>query len=118
MTGYALQLRIDPDPVREGILSVESTGISEADLREALKKLAVASDLRFGQVVGLAALIALLPGVETISEEKVKEVVEHLTRGVPGGQNLTIPAVNIANNVIKAAREAKSTNIAGTVGTA
>lgn len=102
-------------------MNVESTGISEADLREALKKLAVASDLRFGQVVGLAALIALLPGVETISEEKVKELVEHLVKGVPGGQNLTIPAVNIANNVIKAARETKSagvTNSTGTVGNA
>lgn len=99
-------------------MSVESTGISEADLRDALKKLAVASDLRFGQVVGLAALIALLPGVDAIQEEKVRELVEHLIKGVPGGQNLTIPAVNIANNVIKAAREAKNTSIAGTVGTA
>ncbi|MBW8724060.1 MAG: hypothetical protein JF625_02725 [Inquilinus limosus] len=99
-------------------MNVESTGISEAELRDALKKLAVASDLRFGQVVGLAALIALLPGVESVNEEKVKQLVEHLTKGVPGGQNLTIPAVNIANNVIKAAREAKSASIAGTVGTA
>jgi hypothetical protein len=99
-------------------LNVESTGISEAELRDALKKLAVASDLRFGQVVGLAALIALLPGVESVNEEKVKQLVEHLTKGVPGGQNLTIPAVNIANNVIKAAREAKSASLAGTVGTA
>lgn len=99
-------------------MNVESTGISEADLRDALKKLAVASDLRFGQVVGLAALIALLPGVESVNEEKVKQLVEHLTKGVPGGQNLTIPAVNIANNVIKAAREAKNASIAGTVGTA
>lgn len=99
-------------------MNVESTGISEAELRDALKKLAVASDLRFGQVVGLAALIALLPGVESVNEEKVKQLVEHLTKGVPGGQNLTIPAVNIASNVIKAAREAKNASIAGTVGTA
>lgn len=112
MTGYALQLRIDPDPVREGILSVESTGISEADLREALKKLAVASDLRFGQVVGLAAVVAMLPGVEAIPVEKIEEVVERLTRGVPGGQNLKIPAINIARNVITAAAEAKSSGTA------
>jgi hypothetical protein len=91
---------------------METTGIGEAELRDALKKLAVASDLRFGQVVGLAALVALLPGVETVQIEKVEELVERLTRGVPGGQNLKIPAVNIARNVITSAAEAKSAGTA------
>lgn len=87
---------------------METKGIDETELRDALKKLALASDLRFGQVVGVAALVALLPGVEAIEIEKVEAVVERLTRNVPGGPNLKIPAVNIARNVITAAAEAKS----------
>lgn len=91
---------------------METTSISDAELRDALKKLAVASDLRFGQVVGLAALVALLPGVESVPLEKVEAVVERLSRGVPGGENLKVPAVNIARNVITAAAEAKSSGTA------
>jgi hypothetical protein len=103
---------VAPDPVMEGFLTMETTGISEAELRDALKKLAVASDLRFGQVVGLAALVALLPGVESVDIAKLEDVVERLTRGVPGGQNLKVPAVNIARNVITVAAEAKSAGTA------
>ncbi len=85
---------------------------SEADMEDTLRELAAASASHQAQLIGLAAVIAHLPGVSRIDRALVDAAIEDQCR--QRGQEDRDTARTFAHSILQAARE---TTKPGTYGT-
>ena len=85
---------------------------SEADMEDTLRELAAASATHQAQLIGLAAVIAHLPGISRIDRALVDAAIEDQSR--QRGQEDRDTARTFAHSILQAARE---TTEPGTYGT-
>ncbi len=85
---------------------------SEADMENTLRELAAASATHQAQLIGLAAVIAHLPGISRIDRALVDSAIEDQCR--QRGQEDRDTARTFAHSILQAARE---TTEPGTYGT-
>ncbi len=85
---------------------------SKADMEDTLRELAAASATHQAQLIGLAAVVAHLPGVSRINRALVDAAIEDQCR--QRGQENRDTARTFAHSILQAARE---TTEPGTYGT-
>ena len=78
--------------------------MDETQMQETLKKLGVASDERLGQVLGIAALLACMPETAKVNVEDVQKVIQRMTQGQQGLEQLHRMAAQIAITVVNNAK--------------
>ena len=76
---------------------------SEADMEDALRELTAASAAHQAQLIGLAAIVAHLPGVSGVDRALVDAAIEDQCR--QQGREYRDTACNFAHSILQAARE-------------
>ena len=78
--------------------------MDETQLQETIKKLGVASDERLAQILGIAALLSCMPETAKINVEDVQKVIQRMTHGQQGLEQLHRMAAQIAITVVNNAK--------------
>jgi hypothetical protein len=87
-----------------------NTMTSNTDVKQTMQQLATASDAASAQIIGLAAIIAHLPGVSQLQDNAVDAAIEHACRHL--GRQVDDRASEFAHSILRTAREFSTSAVA------